>query len=132
MSTSLPALAESGHGHEGGAASHAHGEGADLSAKTLDELLGKVDDTMNAIAGAIARHELSGIHDLSSELSALTKVIPGKAAADKKQRVEGTSRNIAALSDELHVAADKKDKASLDSSFKKLQGLVALLKTQVH
>lgn len=129
---SVPALADSGHqGHEGHAAGGQH-DRADLGERTLDELIGQLNETMKSITAAVEKGELSNIHNLSSDLSRAVKAIPPKVEAGKRTRVEGTARNIATLSDELHFVADKNDKAQVEVKFERLQRLVALLETQTR
>jgi polyhydroxyalkanoate synthesis regulator phasin len=129
---SVPALADTGHQkHEGHATAGQHGR-PDLGESTLDGLLGQLDETMKSITVAIGKGELSNIHNLSSDLSRVVKSIPAKVETEKKPRVEGTVRNIAALSDELHVVADRKDEAQVKAKFERLQRLVALLQTQAR
>lgn len=128
----VPALADNGDQGHKGQATDAHHGAADTGERTLDELFGKLDETMKSIADAIGRDELSNIHNLSSDLSRVVNAVPSKVEPGKRTRVEGTVRNIAALSDELHVVADRKDKSQVEAKFERLQRLVALLESQAR
>lgn len=102
----------------------------------------KVPDTAAGIVAEIHKHHgevtetikaknLKTVHDHSEAITALAKALPAKVAADKKARVEGTTKNIAKVADALHEAADGGDQAKTEAQLKKLDAVLAQLDSQV-
>ena len=102
----------------------------------------KVPDTAEGIVAEIHKHhgevtetikgkQLKAVHDHSEAIAALAKALPAKVAADKKTRVEGTTKNIAKVADALHEAADGGDQAKTEAQLKKLDAVLAQLDSQV-
>lgn len=102
----------------------------------------KVPDTAEGIVAEIHKHhgevaetikakQLKAVHEHSEAITALAKSLPTKVAADKKARVEGTTKNIGKLADALHEAADGGDQAKTEAQLKKLDAVLAQLDSQV-
>ncbi len=102
----------------------------------------KVPDTAEGIVAEIHKHhgevtetikgkQLKAVHDHSEAITALAKALPAKVAADKKTRVEGTTKNIAKVADALHEAADGGDQAKTEAQLKKLDAVLTQLDSQV-
>lgn len=100
-----------------------------------------IPDTVPAIWTEINRHQaeltatvkakkLAEVHHHAYAIRDLVAALPAKAAADKKARVEGASKNMAALAEKLDAAGDNNKQADTEAGLKQLDALLKQLKAQ--
>jgi hypothetical protein len=111
-----------------------HGEQAENGGKM------KIPDTVEGIFKEIHSHHmelsevvknktLAEVHHHAFAIRDLANALPAKAAAEKKKQVEGTTKSIARLAEDLDASGDANDQAKTEANLKKLDGLVKALET---
>ena len=75
--------------------------------------------------------KLADVHHHAFAIRDLANGLPGKVAADKKARVEGSVKNIAKLADDLDKTGDDNNQAGTEANLKKLDGVLKALDSQV-
>lgn len=122
---------ESGHEGHGNMASDAapmHEESAPANA--WSELTAVRDE----ITAVVEAGRLSEVHAKSERLPAIADVLMAGARdlpAEKRTRAEATLRQLPAVAKTLHEAADAGDAAATSRELKRLDGIIALLETQL-
>lgn len=100
-----------------------------------------IPDTVPAIWTEINKHEgeltatihakkLADVHHHAYAIRDLVAALPAKAAADKKPRVEGAAKNMAALAEKLDAAGDNNKQAEAEAGLKQLDALLKQIKAQ--
>ena len=95
---------------------------------TAEALWTEIDAKYKTLAEIVAAKKGDAVVDAAETVEALVKAVPSKyasLAADKKKRIEGQTKNVARILDELHDAAKE---GHWDVSAKKLTQVEAALK----
>ena len=95
---------------------------------TAEALWAEIDAKYKTLAEIVAAKKGDAVVDAAETVEALVKAVPSKyasLAADKKKRIEGQTKNVARILDELHDAAKE---GHWDVSAKKLTQVEAALK----
>ena len=113
------------------AAEQGHGENAEKSEMqmpdTADGILAEIHRHQSELADVVKNNKLADVHHHAFAIRDLAKALVDKAAADKKQRVQGAANNIAKLAEELDKAGDAGDKAKTEANLKKFDAVIAQL-----
>ncbi len=114
---------------------------AAATARAQDKAKITIPDTVPAIwaeinkqdadlTAAIQAKKLADVHHLAYNIRDLVAALPDKAPADKKARVEGGAKNVAALADKLDAAGDNSKQADAEAGLKQLDALLKQIKSQ--
>jgi hypothetical protein len=82
----------------------------------------------------VAGKKAAGIHELAETVEALVAAVPAKhadLAADKKKRVEGMSKNVGRVLDELHEEAEEGHWDDAAKKLKQADAAIKIIKGQV-
>ena len=95
---------------------------------TAEALWAEIDAKYKVLAEIVAAKKGDAVVDAAETVEALVNALPSKyasLAADKKKRIEGQSKNVARVLDELHDAAKE---GHWDVAAKKLPQVEAAVK----
>ena len=115
--------AEGGHEHEGK-------EEKMKIPDTVEGIFKAIHEHHMELAGVVKDKKLADVHHHAFAIRDLANALPAKATSDKKKQVEGTTKSIAKLAEDLDASGDTNDQAKTEASLKKLDGLVKALETQ--
>ena len=122
----LPCSTMSAHeGHDHGASPSAKVTGAAADAWK------NAQASLKAIQTAAAAKQHEPIHNEQEKLVVALKQIQEQGGGTDKARLEGAIKNAIAASEKVHVAADAKDFAKVDSSLKTLESTMAMVEKQL-
>ena len=118
-----------------GEAAHEHGGHGDMDGKvkipdTVDGIFKAIHEHHMQLADVVKNKKLSDVHHHAFAIRDLANALPAKAASDKKKQVEGTTKSIATLAENLDKTGDAGDQPGTEANLKKLDGLVKNLETQ--
>ena len=123
---SLPFSTVRAHeGHDHGASPSAKATGAAADAWK------NAQASLKAIQTAAAAKQHEPIHDEQEKLVVALKQIQEQGGGTDKARLEGAIKNAIAASEKVHVAADAKDFAKVDSNLKTLEATMAMVEKQL-
>lgn len=116
-------------------AQHEHGEHADKEGKmkipdTVEGIFKEIHEHHMELADLVKNKKLAEVHHHAFAVRDLANALPAKAATDKKKQVEGTTKSIAGLAEDLDKSGDANDQAKTEAGLKKLDGLITALETQ--
>lgn len=97
---------------------------------TVEGIFKKIHEHHIKLAEVVKNKKLTEVHHHAFAIRDLANMLPAKATADKKKQVEGTTKSIARLAEDLDAAGDANDQAKTEANLKKLDGLVRTLETQ--
>ena len=97
---------------------------------TVPAIWASIDKQQADLTTAIQAKKLADVHHFAYNIRDLVAALPAKAAADKKARVEGASKNMVALADKLDAAGDNGKQADAEAGLKQLDALLKQLKAQ--
>lgn len=98
--------------------------------ETADGIFAEINKHQSELAAVVKNNKLADVHHHAFAIRDLAKALVDKAAADKKQRVQGAVNNIAKLAEELDKAGDAGDKAKTEANSKKFDAVIAQLEAQ--
>lgn len=114
--------------HEG----HDHGPTPVVpSAESAADAWKNAQASLKAIQTAAAAKQHQPIHDEQEKLVVALKQIQEQGGGTDKARLEGAIKNAIAASEKVHVAADAKDFAKVDSNLKTLEATMAMVEKQL-
>ena len=114
--------------HEG----HDHGKSpAPHSASSAAEAWKNAQACLKAIQAAAVAKQHEPIHHEQEKLVVALKQVQELGGGADKARLEGAIKNAIAASEKVHVAADAKDFAKVDSSLKTLESTMAMVEKQL-
>ena len=87
--------------------------------------------SLKAIQAAAAAKQHEPIHNEQEKLVVALKQIQEQGGGADKARLEGAIKNAIAASEKVHVAADAKDFAKVESSLKTLEATMAMVEKQL-
>ena len=97
---------------------------------TVPAIWAEIGKQQGELATVIQDKKLADVHHLAYNIRDLVAALPAKAPADKKARVEGAAKNMAALADKLDAAGDNNKQADAEAGLKQLDALLKQLKSQ--
>lgn len=114
---------------------HEHGEHADKEGKmkipdTVEGIFKQIHEHHLELAEVVKDTKLAEVHHHAFAIRDLANALPAKAAPDKKKQVQGTTKSIARLAEDLDASGDANDQAKTEANLKKLDGLIKVLETQ--
>ena len=124
-----PAKAEEDHAHD-----HGHAHGTVTVPATLPDLWAAIEKEKGVLEKAVVSQDAHGTHDAVDTLTAYTKALPEQAGSldeAAKKRIEGQSKNLLRILDNLHHATEGPDWAKAQAELPKLDGVLKLLSTQI-
>lgn len=114
--------------HEG----HDHGKSpAPHASESAATAWKNAQASLKAIQTAAAAKEHEPIHNEQEKLVVALKQIQELGGGTDKARLDGAIKNAIAASEKVHVAADAKDFAKVDSSLKTLESTMAMVEKQL-
>ncbi len=129
-----PALAHGNKKHEG---QHTEAPSADpkavATATDAQGALVEIQAGMKTISTQISENKYDAMHDEIEKIEASIKVLKEKSAleGDKKTRLESSLKQLSAQLGKVHSAADAKDAEKTKTEFKKAEGALKLLESNV-
>jgi len=130
LAIALPnAQAEEGHSHDSG-----HTHGTVTLPTTLPDLWSAMEKEKATLQKAVASQDGHGTHDAVDALTAYAKGLPelsGSLDEAARKRIEGQSKNLLRVLDNLHHATEGPDWTKAASELPKLDGIMKLLSTQI-
>ncbi len=99
--------------------------------ETVDGIMEAIHKAHGELAEVVKSKKLADVHHKAFAVRDLANALPAKVAADKKARVEGSTKNIAKLADELDKTGDDNNQAGTEANLKKLDGVLMALEKQV-
>ena len=100
-------------------------------ADTAEGILQKLQQHHAEATAAVKGKNLKDVHAHAEAMTALAKVLPGKVADEKKERVQGAANNLTRIVDIMHHAADEGDQVRAAIELKKLEGVMTSLDQQL-
>lgn len=99
--------------------------------ETADGIMAEIHKHHGELADVVKSKKLADVHHHAFVIRDLANGLPGKVAADKKARVEGSVKNIAKLAEDLDKTGDDNNQAATEANLKKLDGVLMALEKQV-
>ena len=116
------------------ASAHAGEEHADQGKVAIPDAVPAIWTEINRHQGeltaTVAAKKLAEVHHHAYAIRDLVAALPPKAAPDKKARVDGAAKNMAALAEKLDAAGDNNRQADAEAGLKQLDALLKQLKAQ--
>ena len=97
---------------------------------TVPAIWTEINKHQTELTQVVQTKKLAEVHHHAYAIRDLVAALPAKAAADKKARVEGASKNMASLADKLDAAGDNNKQADAEAGLKQLDALLKQLKAQ--
>ena len=129
-----PALAHGDEKHEG---HHTEAATADSKATTTatdaQSALAEIQTGMKTISTQISENKHDAMHDEIEKIEASIKALKEKTGleGDKKTRLEASLKQLSTQLGKVHSAADAKDAEKTKAEFKKAEGALKLLESNV-
>lgn len=129
-----PALAHGDAKHE---EHHAEASAADSKAsaatKDAQSALAEIQAGMKTISTQISENKHDAMHDEIEKIEASINALKEKSAleGDKKTRLEASLKQLSTQLGKVHSAADAKDAEKTKAEFKKAEGALKLLESNV-
>ena len=98
--------------------------------ETAPAIWTEINKHQGELAATVQAKKLADVHHHAYAIRDLVAALPAKAPADKKARVEGASKNMAALAEKLDAAGDNNKQADAEAGLKQLDALLKQLKAQ--
>ena len=97
---------------------------------TVPAIWTEINKHQGELTATIQAKKLADVHHHAYAIRDLVAALPAKAPADKKARVEGAAKNMAALAEKLDAAGDNNKQADAEAGLKQLDALLKQLKSQ--
>ena len=97
---------------------------------TVPAIWAEINKHQTELTATIQAKKLGEVHHHAYAIRDLVAALPAKAPADKKARVDGASKNMAALAEKLDAAGDNNKQADAEAGLKQLDALLKQLKAQ--
>ena len=113
---------------------HAHAHETVTVPTTLPDLWTAIEKEKGVLDKAVVSQDADGTHDAVDALTAYAKALPEQAGSldeAAQKRIEGQSKNLLRILDNLHHATEGPDWAKAQSELPKLNGVLKLLSTQI-
>lgn len=98
--------------------------------ETVPAIWAEITKHQGELAATIQSKKLADVHHHAYAIRDLVAALPAKAPADKKARVEGAAKNMAALAEKLDAAGDNNKQADAEAGLKQVDALLKQLKAQ--
>ena len=90
----------------------------------------EINKHQGELTAVVAAKKLAEVHHHAYAIRDLVAALPAKAAPDRKARVDGAAKNMAALAAKLDAAGDNNRQADTEAGLKQLDALLKQLKAQ--
>lgn len=91
----------------------------------------EVQEREAGLGKAIADKKLDGVHEIAFAIRDLVNALPDKSKleAEKMAKLKSNAKFVAALAARLDESGDAKDQAGTEANFKKIQGILKVIKS---
>jgi uncharacterized protein YcnI len=97
---------------------------------TVEGIFKAIHEQHVKLAETVKSKKLADVHHLAFAIRDFANVLPAKAAADKKAKVEDTVKDIAKLAEDLDKTGDAGNQTGTETNLKKLDGSIKELESQ--